>query len=61
MDADKKEEPEETHFDRKKKYKLLVAGGMSDKAASETVWPSMASTILKNAKDKADAASGAKS
>ena len=45
---------EETHVDRKSKYKLLVAGGMSDKAAAETVWPSMRSTIVKNAKEKAD-------
>jgi hypothetical protein len=45
---------EETHIDRKKKYKELVAGGMSDKAATEKVWPSMTSTIVKNAKEKAD-------
>ncbi|MCX6772450.1 MAG: hypothetical protein NTV88_01620 [Candidatus Micrarchaeota archaeon] len=52
--VDDKEEPEveETHFDRRKKYKAFVAGGMSDKQASETVWPTSAATMTKNAKDK---------
>lgn len=45
---------EETHFDRRKKYKDLVAGGMSDKAATESVWPSTTANIAKNAKDAAD-------
>ena len=58
MDADKKEEPEETHFDRKKKYRELIAKGVGDKEAVEAVWPSSTARIVKNAKDKADAATG---
>jgi len=57
MADEKKEEPEEveeTHFDRRKKYRELVAGGMGDKQASETVWPTSAATIMKNVKDKKD-------
>ena len=45
---------EETHFDRRKKYKDLVAGGMSDKGATESVWPSKTANIAKNAKEAAD-------
>ncbi|HIH18701.1 TPA: hypothetical protein HA225_01865 [Candidatus Micrarchaeota archaeon] len=45
---------EETHFDRRKKYKDLVAGGMSDKVATESVWPSTTANIAKNAKEAAD-------
>jgi len=53
MEAEK-EEPEETHFDRRKKYRELVAGGMTDKEATEKVWPTSAATIAKNVKEKAD-------
>ena len=55
--TDKKEEPEEaeeTHFDRRRKYRELVAGGMGDKQASETIWPTSAATIMKNVKEKKD-------
>ncbi len=49
------EEPdEETHIDRRKKYKDLVAGGMNDKNAMESVWPSTTAGIMKNAKEKSD-------
>jgi len=54
MEDEEKKEPEETHFDRKKKYVELVKEGMSDKEAVETVWPSSTARIAKNAKDKAD-------
>ena len=52
--ADEKEEPEETHFDRRRKYRELVAGGMTDKEATEKVWPTSAATMAKNAKEKSD-------
>jgi len=48
------EEPEETHFDRRRKYKELVSGGMSDKEAMEKTWPTSAASIAKNVKEKAD-------
>lgn len=54
-------EAEETHFDRKKKYRELVATGVGDKEAVEAVWPSSSARIAKNAKDKADAKEAAKS
>ena len=50
-----KEKPEEeTHFDRRKKYRELVAGGMTDRNATETVWPSTKLGMEKKAKDKAE-------
>ncbi len=45
---------EETHLDRRKKYNELIASGMTDKAASEKVWPTLTSTMVKNAKEKAE-------
>lgn len=48
------EKNEESHFDRQKKYKGLVAGGMSDKKAVEEVWPTTKTGIAKNAKERAD-------
>ena len=54
MDPAEEEADEETHIDRRKKYKDLVAGGMSDKTAKESVWPSTTAGIMKNAKEKAD-------
>lgn len=51
---EKPEEEEETHFDRRRKYRELVAGGMSDKDASEKTWPTSAALIAKNAKEKKD-------
>lgn len=54
MTEEKKEEPEETHFDRRRKYRELVAGGMTDKEATEKVWPTSAATIAKNVKEKKD-------
>jgi hypothetical protein len=49
------DEPDgETHLDRRKKYKDLVAGGMSDKIATEEVWPSTTVGMVKNAKEAAD-------
>lgn len=52
----KKDEPEveETHFDRRKKYRDFVKGGMTDKEATEKVWPTSAATIAKNVKEKKD-------
>ena len=61
MEEEKTEEPEETHFDRKKKYRELVATGVGDKEAVEAVWPSSSARIAKNAKDKANAKEAAKS
>lgn len=54
--ADAKEEPveEENHFDRRKKYRAFMAGGMTDKEATEKVWPTSAATIAKNVKEKKD-------
>ena len=52
---DIKDEPEEeNHFDRRKKYRELVKGGMTDKEATEKVWPTSAATIAKNVKEKSD-------
>ena len=61
MEEEKTEEPEETHFDRKKKYRELVATGVGDEEAVEAVWPSSSARIAKNAKDKANAKEAAKS
>jgi len=47
-------EKEETHFDRRRKYDSLIAGGMSDKEAKEKVWPTKRATTLQNAKEKAE-------
>jgi hypothetical protein len=50
-------EKEENAVDRKLKYRKLVAGGMSDRDASEEVWPTTAAGMLRNRKilqDKAD-------
>ena len=62
MAEEKTEEPEieETHFDRKKKYRELIAKGVGDKEAVEAVWPSSSARIAKNAKDKEDADAKAK-
>lgn len=54
------EPAEETHFDRKKKYRELIASGVTDKEAVESVWPSTTARIAKNAKDKKDAKAGEK-
>ncbi len=61
MEEEKTEEPEETHLDRKKKYRELVASGVGDREAVEAVWPSSSARVAKNAKDKADAKEAAKS
>ena len=52
--TEEKEEPEETAADRHKRYRELVAKGMSDKEAVESVWPSTTARAAQNAKDKAD-------
>jgi|GEM_PF-1579716 len=52
--AENAEEVEETHLDRLKKYRALVAGGMLDKDATEKVWPSTTANMVKNAKEKSD-------
>lgn len=54
--TEEKEEDGETHLDRRKKYNDLVAGGMRDKEASESVWPSTTAGLVKNAKERADKA-----
>ncbi|VVB99598.1 Uncharacterised protein [uncultured archaeon] len=56
MAVEKTDEPEieETHFDRKRKYRELIAKGVGDKEAVEAVWPSSSARIAQNAKDKAD-------
>jgi hypothetical protein len=46
------EEKEETAPERRKRYRDLMAGGMSDKNATEQIWPKMNATILKNANEK---------
>lgn len=51
---EEKDEPEENHFDRRRKYRELMASGMTDREASETIWPTSAATIKKNAQDKRD-------
>ena len=58
MAEEKTEEPEveETHFDRRRKYRELIAKGVGDKEAVEAVWPSSSARIAKNAKDKKDTA-----
>ena len=54
MAAEAKEEIEETHIDRLKKYRELIKSGVRDKEASEMVWPTTTANVLKNAKVKAD-------
>ena len=49
---------EESHFDRRRKYNELMAGGMSDKEAKEKVWPTKRATTLQNAKEKAEKEAG---
>lgn len=44
----------ETHFDRRKNYRALVASGVSDEIAKEQVWPSTTVGMVKKAKDAAD-------
>lgn len=57
MEEKKEDEPaEETHFDRRRKYRELISGGMSDKEAMEKTWPTSAATMAKNAKETADKA-----
>lgn len=53
---EEEKEGEETHVDRRMKYRKLVAGGMSDKEAAESVWPTTTAGLLKNAREKADKA-----
>jgi len=38
---------EETYLDRLKKYRELIATGVSDKKASESVWPTIGTIIKK--------------
>ena len=44
-------EEEETYIDRRRNYKNLVAGGMSDKNARDAVWPTTHEGVLKKAKE----------
>lgn len=44
----------ETHIDRRKHYKELIASGVSDGIAKEQVWPSTTIGMVKKAKDAAD-------
>ena len=54
--AIEKVEDEETAVDRRIKYRKLVKGGMSDKEATEAVWPTTTKGYLKNVAEKAGAA-----
>ncbi|MFA6489551.1 MAG: hypothetical protein WCT52_02615 [Candidatus Micrarchaeia archaeon] len=54
MADEAKEEIEETHIDRLKKYRDLIKSGIRDKEATELVWPSTTANVLRNAKTKAD-------
>jgi len=53
---DEENEVEETTHDRRKQYDAMRKGGMSDKDASEKVWPTTHDGIMRNIKEKADAA-----
>lgn len=44
----------ETHFDRRKNYRELVASGVPDGIAKEQVWPSTTAGVAKKAKEAAD-------
>ena len=44
---------EETYLDRLKKYHELIATGIGDKKASETVWPTIGTIIKKPIADAA--------
>lgn len=52
MEEDEKDE--ETHFDRRKNYRALIASGVSDSIAKEKVWPSTSAGMVKKAKEASD-------
>jgi len=53
---DEENEVEETTHDRRKQYDVMRKEGFSDKDASEKVWPTTRDGIMRNIKEKADAA-----
>jgi hypothetical protein len=55
--ADEKEEILETEGDRRKQYRKLRAGGMSDGKAMEKVWPTTSAGLKINVDEKAKDAS----